>query len=563
MKKLVLFLSLFICAFTAPIFGQAVISESVEPTPAVSSILDLQSSSKGLLPPRLTTQQRDAILSPAEGLTIFNLSTHCTNVYNGTNWYELCGTCTPPAPTGLTYDYNGPLDYCVGEAITVNNPSTNSGTPSTYSVSPSLPDGVSLNTSTGQLSGTPTAATGIADYAITGFNACGSTMRTLSIAVFAALDTPGSISGSDEVLAGAAGQVYSISPVTNATSYSWTLPSGWNITDGAGTNSITVTVGNTSGNVSVVASNPCGSVSQSLAVNTWGSVVATGGNISDIDVDGVTYRVHSFTSVGTHSFNVTATGTETTVQYLVIGGGGGGGGATHSQNGSGGGGAGGYRCSVPGETSGGGAAAESPLSVAIGSYTVVVGDGGAGQPNSSIGRGANGSNSVFGSITALGGGGGCGSGLIANTGGSGGGGDTYTGNGAGASAPFGAAGTAGQGYGGGNALSGSGGGGGGGAASAGSSGAGGVGGNGGSGRASSITGVSITRAGGGGACSWENATPGSGGSGGGGSAGNQNSSPEAGAANTGSGGGASKSPYAAGNGGSGIVIVRYPITNPN
>jgi len=43
-------------------------------TPDTSSILDISSTSKGLLMPRLTTSQRDGIVSPAEGLMIYNTS---------------------------------------------------------------------------------------------------------------------------------------------------------------------------------------------------------------------------------------------------------------------------------------------------------------------------------------------------------------------------------------------------------------------------------------------------------------------------------------------------------
>jgi len=41
---------------------------------------------KGFLPPRLTTVQRDAILSPPVGLMIYNTTTNRINVSNGTAW---------------------------------------------------------------------------------------------------------------------------------------------------------------------------------------------------------------------------------------------------------------------------------------------------------------------------------------------------------------------------------------------------------------------------------------------------------------------------------------------
>ena len=66
-------------------------------TPNASAMLDVQSTTKGLLLPRLTTTQRDAIATPAAGLQIYNTTTNCINFYNGTGWYETCGV--PPSPT--------------------------------------------------------------------------------------------------------------------------------------------------------------------------------------------------------------------------------------------------------------------------------------------------------------------------------------------------------------------------------------------------------------------------------------------------------------------------------
>ena len=55
-------------------------------TPSASSILELSSTSKGMLLPRMTTTQRDAISSPATGLGIYNTTDNKFNYYNGTNW---------------------------------------------------------------------------------------------------------------------------------------------------------------------------------------------------------------------------------------------------------------------------------------------------------------------------------------------------------------------------------------------------------------------------------------------------------------------------------------------
>ncbi len=53
---------------------------------SASALLDVQSTSKGFLAPRMTTTQRDAISSPAEGLIIYNLTTHKLNVRTVSAW---------------------------------------------------------------------------------------------------------------------------------------------------------------------------------------------------------------------------------------------------------------------------------------------------------------------------------------------------------------------------------------------------------------------------------------------------------------------------------------------
>jgi hypothetical protein len=68
--------------------------------PAASSILDLTSTSKGFLPPRMTTAQSRAIASPAAGLSVYNSSLATNDVYTNA-WYQ--------QPNGLTG--SGTLDF--------------------------------------------------------------------------------------------------------------------------------------------------------------------------------------------------------------------------------------------------------------------------------------------------------------------------------------------------------------------------------------------------------------------------------------------------------------------
>ena len=60
-------------------------------SPNASAKLDVSSTSKGLLPPRMTTVQRNAISSPATGLQIYNTNNKAIETFNsGTNeWFTV------------------------------------------------------------------------------------------------------------------------------------------------------------------------------------------------------------------------------------------------------------------------------------------------------------------------------------------------------------------------------------------------------------------------------------------------------------------------------------------
>ena len=291
---------------------------------------------------------------------------------------------------------------------------------------------------------------------------------------------------------------------------------------------------------------------------------ATGGNI--VANDG-TYWYHAFLSSGRFIPQ-----TNLTCDYLIVAGGGGGG-AAHS---GGGGGAGGVLYASSQSIS-----SQAPMVVAVGA-------GGVGGTESPSFRAAtNGSNSIFNSATAFGGGQGGSEGLLGTSGGSGGGGGGAPTNNAGQ------AGTTGQGNAGGSG-SGSGGsyangGGGGGASAAGQNAVGqninngGYGGAGGSGTSTysswglvTTTGHNVSGtvffAGGGGGGYWGSGNQsGAGGNGGGGKGGYGTSSifqAVSGLASTGGGGGGGRGDNSTaptnrlgGAGGSGVVIIRYPMAS--
>lgn len=74
------------------------------PTPHASALLDLTSTGKGLLLPRMTTGQRDAIAAPATSLLIFNTTNARYEYFDGLTWVPLV---LSGSTLDLAYDFGG------------------------------------------------------------------------------------------------------------------------------------------------------------------------------------------------------------------------------------------------------------------------------------------------------------------------------------------------------------------------------------------------------------------------------------------------------------------------
>ncbi len=61
-------------------------------TPDASAKVEINSTIQGFLPPKMTQLQRDGIINPAEGLIIYNNTTHKPNYYDGSVWRNYDGT---------------------------------------------------------------------------------------------------------------------------------------------------------------------------------------------------------------------------------------------------------------------------------------------------------------------------------------------------------------------------------------------------------------------------------------------------------------------------------------
>lgn len=86
-------------------------------TPDPNSVLDISSDSRGILIPRMTTIQRDAIVSPPEGLNIYNLTTKTTDIFSNGAWKSL----EYEKASNLVFVYSlSDLPEPVGGAITLD-----------------------------------------------------------------------------------------------------------------------------------------------------------------------------------------------------------------------------------------------------------------------------------------------------------------------------------------------------------------------------------------------------------------------------------------------------------
>lgn len=78
-----------------------------------TAVLDLESTTKGFLLPRMTEAQRDAITNPANGLIVFNTSNQSVDFYDAptTSWKQLSGGSTAVTSPLLESSFTTPYNF--------------------------------------------------------------------------------------------------------------------------------------------------------------------------------------------------------------------------------------------------------------------------------------------------------------------------------------------------------------------------------------------------------------------------------------------------------------------
>jgi len=230
----------------------------------------------GTCTPATSTLQNKTVVYNTPG--IYTVKLTVSNAYGSDTEEKIDYITVNPATSNLTITASAqPNNVCAGSTVQLNAiPTGGSGT-YTYSWS-SNPQGF---TSTLQ---NPTATpTNNTIYSVTVTSGSSTASASCSVTVNPLPGNPGPITGSQTVCQGQTDVYYGISPVANATSYSWLLPTGAVISSGTNTNSILVNFSQsaTSGNISVVASNSCGnSQSSSNFYVTVNPLPAAASNIS-------------------------------------------------------------------------------------------------------------------------------------------------------------------------------------------------------------------------------------------------------------------------------------------
>lgn len=159
-----------------------------------SAALEVDSTTKGFLPPRVTTAQRNAISSPSEGLVVYNTDTDNLNFYSGSVWKE---AVIDPTSNGLVVrtasGASSSRTITAGSGISVSNGNGVSGNPTvSNSGILSVTGSTGISVSAGQ---TPTITnTGILGITSgTGISVSGGQSPTITNTGLTTLDQIGSL----------------------------------------------------------------------------------------------------------------------------------------------------------------------------------------------------------------------------------------------------------------------------------------------------------------------------------------------------------------------------------
>jgi len=199
--------------------------------------------------------------------------------------------CQPTGHYGYAYlafrnDGCGTGEITGNSLICSNSSSLTYSTPTVdgASFTWTLPYGWTGTSTTNSITVNPNGNAG-GNITVTPSQSCGNiTTRSLAVTTVNSIpSTPGSITGESTICSNSSNLTYSIASVNNASSYTWTYPSGWTVVSGLNTNSITFNANSSSGNITVKSNNLCGSSSvSSSSISVVNNALSSAGAISGV-----------------------------------------------------------------------------------------------------------------------------------------------------------------------------------------------------------------------------------------------------------------------------------------
>ncbi len=227
----------------------------------------------------------NTVLNPS---TSFYLRFYAWHDGNGAVYNQLVtinGTTNVPSIASLSRP-----SVCAGDTVTING--TNLANVTAVTIGGTPVASITSNTATQIVAVVGTGSTGA--VAVTTASGTGTSTGTITVNSIPA--QPASISGSASICNNTT-NIYSITSVSGATSYTWTLPTNW--TGTSATNSISAVADTSSGTITVYASNACGTGNpQTLHVTNRSSPVVTAPTLSNVCSTAASFTLTGGTPAG-------------------------------------------------------------------------------------------------------------------------------------------------------------------------------------------------------------------------------------------------------------------------
>ncbi|MBP6302597.1 MAG: T9SS type A sorting domain-containing protein [Bacteroidia bacterium] len=171
-----------------------------------------------------------------------------------------------------------------------------------------VPTGWTIISGQGDTGITVVAGNNSGNISVRSVNACGNSgWRNLFVLVDSAAGQPGAIIG-NAISCSGSNQTYKITKVSGAIMYNWSVPSGWTINGNATDTFINVTVGNTTGQITVYANFICG--------NSVGSTKNVSVENKPQNLSPITGK-NNVCFAGLNTYNVNAISNATTYNWMV------------------------------------------------------------------------------------------------------------------------------------------------------------------------------------------------------------------------------------------------------